>query len=160
LLIIGGVVGLLVAGLTVAVVSSTRFQKRYRPPAARLPDAEDVAEMRAGLEESRSLGFPRTPEFVVPSEYVPVILRWLQPGDYVPDPPIFPHDELGQFQIRTKSRGDIRIRFYWAGKNPAVYTFDGTDYFWGNGKDESGEPVDGGIWLGKAVRAAYECSKR
>jgi hypothetical protein len=159
LLIILGVVALLVGGVTYAVLSNDRFQKWYRPPIVDLPSDEDVLEMRASLLESE-VGFPHTPEFVVPRGHVPDILHWLRPGEYVPNPPIFPQQELGELQIRSKSGRELHLRFYWAGKNPAVYTFDGTDYFWGNGEDEHGRWVDGGIRLGKAVQAAFEASKR
>jgi hypothetical protein len=154
-----GVAVLLTTGTTLAVIRSPRFQKWYKPPVIVLPDDSEVAEMRASLLESQ-VGFPRVPEFVVPGNHVPVILRWLRPGEYVSDPPTFPQDELGAIWIKTKTGKEIRLRFFWAGKNPVVYTIDGTDYFWGNDEDEQGHWVDGGIRLGKAVQTAFETSRR
>src|SRR6516225_8155837 len=135
LLLVVGLSALLLAGLTYSVIRTPRFQKWYRPPVAQLPNADEVTEMRASLLASE-LGFASIPEFVVHREHVPVILRWLQPGEYVPDPPIFPQNELGTIWIKTTTGRELHLRFYWAGKNPAVYTFDGIDHFWGNAEDE------------------------
>jgi hypothetical protein len=157
-ILMAGTATLLIAGVVFAVVSNPRFQKWYRPPVAIVPSVDDVAEMRATLLDSQ-VGFQRTPEFVIPADRVGVILHWLRPGEYVSQPPIFPHDELGEIWIQTKTGREFHLRFYSAGKNPAVYTFDGTDYFWGNAEDEQGHWVDGGIRLGKAVREAFEASK-
>jgi hypothetical protein len=96
---------------------------------------------------------------VVPAEHVAGVLYWLRPGEYVSQPPIFPQDELGEIWIKTKSGREFRLRFYWAGKNPAVFTFDGTDHFWGNDEDEKGEWHDGGSRLALAVRKAFEASR-
>jgi len=97
---------------------------------------------------------------VVTAEHIPAILRWLQPGEYVPNPPIFPHDMLGEIWIKTNSGSEVRLRFYTAGKNPAVYTVDGIDHFWGSHQDEQGRWVDGGVGLGRAVRTAFDATKR
>jgi hypothetical protein len=161
LLLILGVVTLLIAGVLYAVLSSDRFQKRRRPPIVELPSVDDVVEMRASLLEwgIGLRGWPGTPEFVVPAERVPVILRWLRPGEYVPNPPIFPDGELGLIRIKTKGGKELHLRFFWAGHNPVVYTFDGKDHFWGEAEDERGMYL-GGIGLGNAVRAASEASKK
>jgi hypothetical protein len=157
LLILLGVVALLIGGAVYAVLSNDRFQKWRRPPTVDLPSEDDVFEMRASLLESE-VGFPRTPEFVVPASHVPAILRWLRPGEYVPHPPILPHNELGEIWIKTNAGRELHLRFYDAGVNPVVYTLDGTDHFWGNAEDERGR-YDGGIGLGKAVRAASEATR-
>jgi hypothetical protein len=161
LLLILGVVALLIAGVFYAVISNDRFQKWYRPPIVDLPSVDDVVEMRASLLEwgIGLRGWPPTPEFVVPAEHVPVILRWLRPGEYVPNPPIFPQDELGEIWIKTKGGKELHLRFFWAGHNPVVYTFDGNDHFWGEAEDEQGG-YWGGIGLGDAVRAASRASKK
>jgi hypothetical protein len=154
------VAGIIVLTALLFVIANGRpMWTWFRPPVAGLPNADEVAEMRASLLEG-PVGFPRTPEFIVPADHVPVILGWLWPGDYDAKPPIFPHDELGEILIKTKTGRELRLRFYWAGKNPAVYTFDGSDYFWGNGEDEQGKWVDGGGQLCKAIRAAFEASER
>jgi hypothetical protein len=160
-LLILGVVALLTAGVFYAVTSSGRFQKWYRPPIADLPSEDDVTEMRASLLEwgIGLRGWPRTPEFVVPAEHVPVILHWLRPGEYVPNPPIFSHDELGTIWIKTKGGKELHLRFFWAGHNPVVYTFDGDDHFWGEAEDQQGMYL-GGIGLGNAVRAASKASEK
>jgi len=161
LLRILGVVALLIAGVLYAVLSSDRFQKWLRPPIVELPSVDDVVGMRASLLEwgIGLRGWPRTPEFVVPAERVPVILRWLRPSEYVPNPPIFPDGELGAIWIKTKDGKELHLRFFWAGHNPVVYTFDGKDHFWGEAEDERGMYL-GGIGLGNAVRAASEASKK
>jgi hypothetical protein len=73
-LLILGVVAVLSTVVFYAVTSSDRFQKWYRPPRADLPSEDDVVEMRASLLEwgVGLMGWPRTPEFVVPAEQVPV----------------------------------------------------------------------------------------
>lgn len=143
----------------VAVIRAPRFQKWYEPPVLTLPADDEVAEVRASLRASDT-GFPETPEFTVPPEDVPHVLRWVRPAAYVRQPPLFPNqDELGQLRIRTRSGGELVLRFYWAGKNPAVLTADGGDYFWGPSVlSERGHWMDGGMSLANAVRTAFERS--
>src|ERR1700722_7612353 len=148
--IIVAVGALLVVGLTVALFLQPHFWKRRDPPVAELPNAEDVAEMRARLRESH-VGFSKTPEFVGPRDHVAEILRWLQPAEYEHDPPLLPINELGEIQITDKSGKIFRIRFFWAGHNPAVFALNGTEYFWGPVVMEKGRGVDGGIRLAKKV---------
>jgi hypothetical protein len=158
LMVLLTICAILVVALSFAVVRNPRFQKWYNPPTAGLPQANEVAEMRAGLRESH-VGFSRISEFVVSEDHVPIILRWLEPAEYVSRPPIRPPDELGEIRIKTKDGRELHLRFYWAGKNPAVFTFDGEDHFWGNDEDEQGHWVgDGGIRLGKAIRRTFEAS--
>jgi hypothetical protein len=83
-----------------------------------LPADDEVAELQASLRASE-LGYEAIPEFVVPPEHVRVVLGWLRPPKYEPRPPISPeHDELGELVIRSRSGQELRLRFYWAGKNP------------------------------------------
>ena len=154
------VVLLVVGGGALAVIRSPRFQKWYDPPVLILPADEEVAEVRASLRASQ-VGFEEIPEFVVPPEHVPAVLGWLRPPRYEPHPPIFPeYDELGAVVIRTRSGQELLLRFYWAGKNPAVVTRDGVDHFWGRGVNDEGRPCDGGVGLGNAVREAPRAAKR
>ena len=148
----------LVAVLTVAIVRTPRVQKWYSPPVLHVPADDEVVEMRASLRGSQ-VGFEAVPEFVVPEEHVAVILSWLRPAEYIQEAwPLDMLDELGEVAIRTRSDGELRLRFYWAGKNPAVLTADGINQFYGRGVNVEGSPVDGGIRLGKAVREAYKPS--
>jgi hypothetical protein len=157
-LVVGGVGLSVIAGFVIAKANGLLFKEPDPPPVVDILSAEGVIEMRAGMRESQ-IGFLEIPEFIVPAEHVTSILSWLRPGEYVPRPPIFSHDELGTIRIKTKTGRDVTLRFYWAGHNPAVYTVDGTNYFWGN-TVEADPGVDGGIRLGKAVQAAFNTSKR
>jgi hypothetical protein len=160
-LLLGLGIGLvLVVGLSAAAIRTTRFQKWYRPPVIVLPDDDDVAEMVASLRTSQ-IGLEAVPEFVVPAEHVPAVLAWLRPAEYIEKPwRIDQFDELGEVVIRTRDGREVRLRFYWAGKNPAVLTADGEDQFWGRGIDDKGHPCDGGIRLAIAVREAHKASQR
>ena len=145
----------LLAGASLAIVWMTRFQKWYRPPALDLPADEAVSEVRASLRASQ-VGFKAIPEFIVPAEHAPIILSWLRPAKYIRERwPLEILDELGEIVIVTRNGAELRLRFYWAGKNPAVLTINGEDQFYGRGIDDEGDPVDGGIRLGKAIREAY-----
>jgi hypothetical protein len=65
---------------------------------------------------------------VVPTEHVPVIMGWLRPAEHTREPwTLSPWDELGQIVIRTRDGQELRVQFYWAGKNPAVLTPNGED---------------------------------
>ena len=149
----------LVGGITVVIIRSPRFQKWYEPPVLALPADDEVAEVRASLRAS-DFGFRETPEFIVPPDDVARVLRWVRPAEYVRQPPVFANqDELGQLRIRTHSGRELVLRFYWAGKNPAVLTAEGVDYFWGPSvQSESGHWLDGGMGLVNAVRIASERS--
>jgi hypothetical protein len=142
------------------VVRSPRFQKWYNPPVLLVPADDEVAEVRASLWAS-PVALEPIPEFVVPPEHVPVVLGWLRPLEYVSNPPIYPeHDEFGELVIRTRSGQELRLRVFWAGKNPAVVTSDGVDHFWGRGIDDEGRPRDGGSCLSNALRAANRAAKQ
>src|SRR5262249_17728161 len=88
-------IGLVLASaLAVAITRTPSFRRGSRPPTLAAPPDEEVVEVRASLREAE-IGFRETPEFVVPAEHVPLVLRWLRPPRYVPRPPIFPEkDEL------------------------------------------------------------------
>jgi hypothetical protein len=83
-------IGVLTAtGVIIKVLGPYSVQKLFKPPVMNLPGAADVAEMRASLTKS-DVGFPETPEFVIPQSQVESILKWLRPSKYVPDPPNLP----------------------------------------------------------------------
>jgi hypothetical protein len=151
-----GIALILVTELTVTIIRTPSFQKSYRPPVLDLPADDEVVEMQASLRESW-VGFEAVPEFVFPEEHVPVILSWLRPAEYIREGwRLDTLAELGEVVIRTRNGRELRLHFYWAGKNPAVLTPNGEDQFYGRGVDDEGRPVDGGIGLGKAVRDAYK----
>jgi hypothetical protein len=151
---------LLAAGLTVGVVRTPRFQKWYSPPVLALPADNEVAEVRASLREFQG-AFPSTPGFVVPPEHVPIVLDWLRPGQYLWkrwNP--LPGDELGEVVIRMIDGREIKLVFYWTGKNGVVFTPDGEDQFIGCGINSEGRDVDGGMCLRNAIEEAYKASRR
>src|SRR5262245_65589068 len=118
--------------------------------------------MKASLREWQSLwNSPAIDEFVVPTEYVPIILDWLRPAEYNREPwPLDRTDELGEVVIRTKAGEEFRLRFYWTGKNPVVFSRDGVDQFYGRWEDNGGHGIDGGLRLRNAVRKASEAAGR
>jgi hypothetical protein len=151
---------LLAAGLTVGVARSARFQKWYSPPVLALPTDSEVAEVRASLREFQG-AFPATPEFVVPPEQVPIVLDWLRPGEHLRkrwNP--LPGDELGEIVIRTIDGREIRLVFYWTGKNGVVFTLEGENQFIGRGINSKGRCIDGGMCLWNAIEEAYKASRR
>jgi hypothetical protein len=153
---------LVVIGLAVAITRTPRFQKWYDPPTFALPQNSEVAEMRASLREWQSFGnSPAIDEFVVPAEHVPVILDWLRPAGYNREPwRLDWTDELGEIVIRTKAGDEFRLRFYWTGKNPVVFSRDGVDQFYGRWEDNGGRGIDGGVSLRNAVRQASKAAAR
>lgn len=154
--------GLVVGGVGVAILTSPRFQKWYNPPVLVVPADDEVSEVRASLRGVTGLGVPETPEFVVPADRVPLVMRWLRPAAYESHPPIFlDYDELGEVRIRTRDGRELRLRLFWAGKNPVVLTTDGIDFFWGASRQsESGNWLDGGMGLAHEIREAADASRR
>lgn len=151
---------LVVGGVTLAFINSSRFQKWRNPPVLVVPADEVVVEVRASLRASQ-IGFEMIPEFVVPPEHVPIILAWIRPAKYIRNPWELQFlDELGEVVIGTKNGRELRMRFYEAGKNPAVITAGNEDQFYGRGIDDEGRSCDGGIGLGIAIRDAYAAFKR
>jgi hypothetical protein len=151
---------LLAAGLTVAVVRMPRFQKWYNPPVLVLPADNEVTEVRASLREFQGL-FPAAPEFTVPTEHVPVVLGWLRPAEHFPDRwNAYPIDEMGSVVIRTRDGREMRLVFYWTGKNGVMFTPNGEDQFFGRGIDPKGRYVDGGMCLRYAIEEAFKASRR
>jgi hypothetical protein len=155
---------ILTGGFAVAIARSPRFQKWCNPPILALPLDGEVTEMRAGLYGSQAL-FDSIPEFVVPPDHVPVILGLLRPGKYIQEPwQLDLLNQLGEVVLRSSNGRETRLRFFDAGKNPAVLTLDGENQFYGRGGivDFGGDPhsVAGGLSLGIAVREAYKASRR
>jgi hypothetical protein len=154
----------LVGGLSITAIRSTHFQKWYRPPTLALPPDDEVVEVRASLRAT-SVGNEEVPEFVVPAEHVPKVLDWVRPGEYIRQPwRLDILEELGAVVIRTRDGRELRLRFFDAGKNPAVLTVDGVDQFYGRGGvvDFGGDPhsIAGGITLSGAVREADKASRK
>lgn len=152
---------LVVGGGVLAVIASPRFQKWYNPPVLVVPADDEVSEVRASLQGAAKLGVPNvpeTPEFVVPADRVPLVMRWLRPAEYVTQPPMFPeHDELGEVRIRTRDGRELWLRFFWAGKGPVVFTADGIDFFSGAIRQgESGHWLDGSMGLAYDIRDAAD----
>jgi hypothetical protein len=154
-------IGLLfAAGLTVAVVRTPWFQNWHNPPALALPADNEVAEVCASLRKFQ-VAFSAVPEFIVPAEHVPVILSWLRPAEFRGERwnPLAV-DELGEVVIRTRDGREIRLEFYWTGKNGVMFTPDGKDQFFGRGIDHAGRYVDGGMCLRNAIEEAFKASRR
>jgi hypothetical protein len=164
LLIVVGVIVVAIVLLLGAILSPPQFLKR---PTLILPEAGEVAEMRASLRKLDS-DREEVPEFVVPTEHVPRILRWLRPTEYDPRQRDGPHlDELGSIRIWSKSGDEVSIRFYSFGVNPAVLTANGADYFGGPLESwlEAREPLtdggpDGGYRIRREVEEAFKASRQ
>lgn len=132
------------------------FAPRRAVPDAGIPDESDIESVTASLSKSE-LGFKETPEFAVPPQDVPGILRWLRPSTYIHSPPLTASFIVGKVTIKTKQGATIRITFYSAGHNPPLFTANGADYFWGDGiPTDNGFPVDGGVRMGKAIAQAHK----
>jgi hypothetical protein len=140
------------------IVTSTRFQKWYRPPIADLPAVDEIVEMHARLFQSK-VGYKETPEFLVPRDQIPAILLWLSPNMYEPAPRIHSTDEFGSLSIRTKSGELLQLRLFWTGQNPVMFTFDGMDFFWGNTHNASAW-VDSGMRLEMLIQEANLSQKQ
>jgi hypothetical protein len=125
-----------------------------------LPPDDDVIELRASLREFEG-AHTSVPEFVVPPEQIATILEWLRPPKYNTETwPLNRIVELGELIIRTRSGEELRLRFYWTGKNPVVYSRDGIDQFYGKWLDNDGRGMDGGMCLYNAVWKASETITR
>jgi hypothetical protein len=158
-------VGSAAVALTVVLVRSPRFQKWYRPPVLVLPEADEIAEMRARAFHVEAWPWTEaTQEFVVPPAHVPHLLHWLRPSQYAgyefsvnADNPIYPVS--CEILIRTQSRLELRLVCREWGKNPVAFTPNGEDYFLGDAVDEDGRYI-GGIGLHIAVRNAHDAARR
>lgn len=146
-LVVFGVVALL-------VVCSPWLQREFGPPVLALPADDEVAEVRASPRKSE-IGFPETPEFVVPARHVSNLISTLRPAEYVRQPWALERlEQLGEVVIRTRDGGELRIRFFDAGHNPAILTVDGETQFYGMTVGDFG-----GVSLAKAVRDASLASR-
>lgn len=158
-------------GIVAGITQFPSIQRTLHPPVLSILSDDEVTELRASLCESKGgIGDDKPlPEFVVPEKHVPLILHWLRPAKYESRPPIFPEsDELGEVVIKNRSGEEMRLRFFFAGHNPVVFTPDGVNYFygWNDGIDRSGnngvEPppaISGGIELMLAIKEAFKASK-
>jgi hypothetical protein len=142
-----------------AVFVGTRWEgiwKWYRPPAANLPDATRIAEMRASVSAAGSRGRYETdlPEFVVPDRFVrPVWARFVG-SEYVAKPPISPDEPLGVITVATRSGDVVRVTFFESGTDRLVFTLDGHDYFQTEPRDVAEYPLGGGNALVGVLRNA------
>ncbi|MCI0701910.1 MAG: hypothetical protein L0241_12585 [Planctomycetia bacterium] len=162
LLVIGGCF-LPVAVLAGLVVSTPQFQKWVWPPVLVLPPADEVVEMRASIRGSSEWGRKEIPEFVVPSEHIPLIIRWLQPARYDGEPGrrILPDEwEIGQICLKSKDGQEVRIRVYDFGKNPAMLTTNGEDYFWAPFDESQIRLSIGGLGLRYEIEKAFQASRQ
>ena len=135
------------------------------PPVLAIPADEEVVEVRASIRESE-FGFGPTPEFVVPAEHVSIILGHLRPPEYMrKNWNLEWLTEVGYVVVRSRDGRELKVRFFEAGHNPAVFTVDGANQFYGwsdpNAKDVGGTPAvqDGGIVLGLAIEKAFMAFK-
>lgn len=137
-----GIAAVVVAVGTGAAILSHAPRGPASPPLA-LPAVGEVVKMRASLREFE--GSPEITDFEVPADQVAAVLSWLEPAKPPAEPwPLDPTLELGEIRIQTRAGADRRLRFYWAGKNPAVFTPNGRDVYHGRSKDRDGRWIDGG----------------
>jgi hypothetical protein len=158
-LLILGVAALVAFAVWVAITRTSRYPFWYKPPVIALPNDDDVAELRASLRGHSD--WAAVPEFTVPVGHVPRVLDILRPGDFCRDGSwLSPHCELGEVVIRTRAGEEMRLRFYWTGKNPVVFTADGAHQYFGNSRNPDGSWMDGGIALYTCLKAASEDAAR
>jgi hypothetical protein len=98
----------------------------HRQPAApspRLPAASDVEGITAWCPPFQGV-LPGTDEFLVPTEYVPAVLRTLgepQPAEDLTRS----SDEVAVLRLRCRDEREVTVRLYFYGKEPARYSIDG-----------------------------------
>lgn len=140
-----GIAAFVVAiGAGAAILSDA--PRRPALPRLALPAVGEVVKMRASLREFE--GSPAIPDFEVPADQIAPVLSWLEPAEPPAEPwPLDPAFELGEIRIRTRAGADLRLRFYWTGKNPAVFTPNGRDVYHGRAKGRDGDWIDGGVSL-------------
>jgi hypothetical protein len=129
------------------------------PSEASIPRDSEIEKVRALLLKSDE-GFPEVSSFVVPPEHVPRILKWFRPGHYIDDPDLVPWQKLGVLEITTTDGFVCTLQFYSFGKNPAIFTTNGVDFFWGNDVDDDGRVVIGSLHAARAVLAAYKAGQK
>ena len=139
-----------------------RIRDWVRPPAAGLPDAADVVELRAQVRASGSRGHYETdvPEFVVPPAMAPRIWRRLDGAEHVPDPPVSKAEPLGELVATTRPGEVVRVTFFEAGPEKLVFTRDGRTFFQTEPRNDEGFPLGGGIALGGTLRHAWVVAQR
>lgn len=110
---------LLLAAL--AVPSCSPAKPRADVP--RWPEVAEVERITAAITESES-GQPGLPEFEVPSEYTPLVLRALSPPEHHEHPPKFTR-EVGQLRIACRDGRTLEVRLIFFGKEPTLFTVGG-----------------------------------
>lgn len=161
---IPGAAALVALGVGIAVTRPARVSEWISPPDPGLSDADDVVEMQASLVNFEFAALPAVAEFVVPAEHVPVILDWLRPAGYTSLRELQMPDtmyEMGEVVIRTKAGERVRLRFYWTGQGPVLFTRNGVGRFYGKWHtNQAGLGIDGGMKLSYAIRDASEAAGR
>jgi hypothetical protein len=156
--------GLLLVGATALVM---RWFTWHEPQVPVIPAVAEVAEMRISLSQ-HCFGSEGMAEFTVPQEHVPGLLGWLQPTEYIRKPWRLEWLKAGEVIIKTTDGGEMRLRFYDAGVNPAVLSADGVDQFYGPdyqgrskyGSDRLATSRYGAIGFADAIYAAYWDSQK
>lgn len=98
-----------------------------------IPDDSEVESITASLFNLPN-GDPNVPEFLVPSQHIPEIMKKLRPaekGEYLT------WRENGQLTIRRKDGRTTTIRFLWPAKGPLHFTVDGIQHIRANAIEET-----------------------
>lgn len=106
-----------------AVLLLVRWRGQSLPPPP-FPEDADVESVTACLFEGQ-WGGPAVPDFTVPPEYVPRLLRAFRPVTRSKYPEQWELDTLGRLLIRDRSGRVYTATFCFAGKNPLCYNLDG-----------------------------------
>ena len=151
------VVGVAVAAAAVLLVAEwPRVQNWYRPPAAGLPPADDIVEMRAAVWAAGSRGYFESdiPEFAVPDPTARRLWRRLDPHVPVTDPPAANQEPLGELAVTTHDGRVARVRFYETGTDDLLFTPDGKHFFRSEPRNAWGIRLGGGLLLAGTLRHA------
>jgi len=88
------------------------------------PEAAEVARMTATVSDVVTTN-PSLPEFEVPAEYVPAVLRVLRPPKYCKHPEAKLLQEVGQLRVVCHDGRSLEVRLLFYGKEPVLFTLDG-----------------------------------
>jgi len=88
------------------------------------PDPSEVERILASVSDQTS-GQPDLPEFEVPPEFVPAVVRVLSPPEYHEPPPAKHTQSVGRLRVICRDGRELVVGLVFYGKEPVLFTVNG-----------------------------------